>query len=102
VPMFVDAWGPQGPLLPLLRAAATNRTAADALLTVFVSQVAPALAAITPDRAPERAALVGSQLLGLAVARYILGVPPLIGMSDTQLIEWLRPVIAHYLTDPAP
>jgi AcrR family transcriptional regulator len=102
LPVFVEAWGPQGPLLPLLRAAATNRAAADALLGVFVSQVAPALAAITPDRAPERAALVGSQLLGLAVARYILGVPPLVGMSDEQLVEWLRPVLARYLTDPAP
>src|ERR1700744_4432133 len=98
LPLFVEAWGPQGPLLPLLRAAATNRTAADALLTVFVGQVAPALATITPDRAPERAALVGSQLLGLAVARYILGVPPLTGMADAQLIEWLRPVLAPYLT----
>ncbi|HXO12117.1 MAG TPA: TetR/AcrR family transcriptional regulator, partial [Mycobacterium sp.] len=92
----------QGPLLPLLRAAATNRAGADALLTVFVSQVAPALATVTPDRAPERASLVGSQLLGVAVARYILGVPPLTAMSDAQLVEWLRPVIAHYLTDPAP
>ena len=102
LPVFVEAWGPQGPLLPLLRAAATNRAAADALLTVFVSQVAPALATVTPDRAPERASLVGSQLLGVAVARYILGVPPLTVMSDAQLVEWLRPVIAHYLTDPAP
>jgi Tetracyclin repressor-like, C-terminal domain len=102
LPMFVAAWGPQGPFLPLLRAAATNRTAADALLEVFVGQVAPALAAVVPDRAPERAALVGSQLLGLAVARYILGVPPLTGMADAQLINWLRPVLAHYLTDPAP
>lgn len=102
LPLFIEAWGPQGPLLPLLRAAATNKAAADALLGVFVSQVAPALAAITPDRAHERASLVGSQLLGLAVARYILGVPPLIGMSDEQLIEWLRPVLARYLTEPAP
>jgi AcrR family transcriptional regulator len=102
LPLFVEAWGPQGPLLPLLRAAATNRTAAEALLTVFVSQVAPALATITPDLAPQRAALVGSQLLGLAVARHILGVPPLIAMSDAQLVEWLRPVLAHYLADPAP
>src|ERR1700761_2233558 len=61
LPLFVEAWGPQGPLLPLLRAAATNRTAADALLGGFVSQVAPALAAVTPDLAHQRAALVGSQ-----------------------------------------
>jgi AcrR family transcriptional regulator len=102
LPMFVAVWGPQGPFLPLLRAAATNRDAANALLEVFVDQVAPALAAVVPDRAPERAALVGSQLLGLAVARYILGMPALTGMDDAQLIEWLRPVLGHYLTDPAP
>ena len=102
VPLFVGAWGPQGPFLPLLRAAATNRVAADALLQVFVDQVAPALAAVVPDQPGERAALVGSQLLGLAVARYILGVPPLAAMGDAQLVEWLRPVLAHYLVDPAP
>jgi len=26
----------------------------------------------------------------------------LTAMSDARLVEWLRPVIAHYLTDPAP
>jgi AcrR family transcriptional regulator len=102
LPLFITAWGPRGPLLPLLRAAATNPVAAEALLQVFVDQVAPALAAVVPDNAAERAALVGSQLLGLAVARYVLGVPPLAGMDDARLIEWLRPVLAHYLADPAP
>jgi hypothetical protein len=38
----------------------------------------------------------------VAAARCILGVPPLTAMSDAQLLGWLRPVIAHYLTDPAP
>ena len=102
VPMFVGAWGPQGPFLPLLRAAATNRAAADALLEVFVDRVAPALAAVVPDRAADRAALVGSQLLGLAVARYVLCIPSLTAMDDADLIEWLRPVITHYLAGPAP
>jgi AcrR family transcriptional regulator len=102
LPMFIAVWGPHGPFLPLLRAAATNRTAADALLEVFVEQVAPALDAVVADRGAERAALVGSQLLGLAVARYILCIPPLAGMDDAKLIEWLRPVFAHYLADPAP
>ena len=102
LPAFVGVWGPQGPFLPLLRAAATNRLAADALLEVFVDRVAPALAAVVPDRAAERAALVGSQLLGLAVGRYILCIPPLTGMADATLIEWLRPVLTHYLTGHAP
>jgi AcrR family transcriptional regulator len=101
LPIFVEVWGPHGPFLPLLRAAATNRAAADALLEVFVDQVTPALAAVAPDRAGERAALVGAQLLGIAVARYILGVPPLASMDDATLTDWLRPVLAHYLAAPA-
>jgi AcrR family transcriptional regulator len=98
LPMFVAVWGPDGPFLPLLRAAATNKAAADALLAVFVDRVAPALAAVVPDRAAERAALVGSQVLGLATARYVLCIPSLADMDDATLIEWLRPVLAHYLT----
>lgn len=102
LPMFAAVWGPEGPFLPLLRAAATNRAAADALLEVFVDRVAPSLAVVVPDGAADRAALVGSQLLGLAVARYILGIPSLIAMRDEDLILWLRPVITHYLAGTAP
>ena len=50
----------------------------------------------------ERAALVGAQLLGVAVSRYILGTPPLAGMDDADLIAWLGPVIEYLLTHPAP
>ena len=102
VPLFVRVWDPEGSFLPLLRAAATNRTAADALLEVFAEQVAPALAAVTPDRAAERAAMVGSQVLGIAMARYVVGVPALVEMDDAALTEWVRPVLARYLTGPAP
>ncbi|WP_445167543.1 TetR/AcrR family transcriptional regulator [Mycolicibacterium sp. Dal123E01] len=102
LPLFVHVWGPDGPFLPLLRSASTNRVAADALLSVFVDQVAPALAAVVPDQPAQRAALVGSQMLGVAVARYVLGIPPIVAMDDATLIEWLRPVVAHYLSDPAP
>ncbi len=98
VPLFVEAWGPHGSFLPLLRAAATNRAAADALLGAFVEQVAPALAAVAPDRA----ALVGSQVLGIAVARYVVGVPAPAEMDDATLADWVRPVPARYLTGPAP
>ncbi|MBB3601348.1 AcrR family transcriptional regulator [Mycolicibacterium sp. BK556] len=102
LPLFVEVWGPSGPFLPLLRSASTNRMAAEALLSVFVDQVAPALAAVVPDQPAQRAALVGTQMLGLAVGRYVLGIPPLVTMDDATLTEWLRPVLAHYLGDPAP
>jgi AcrR family transcriptional regulator len=98
VPFLIRVWDPGGPFLPLLRAAATNRVAADALLEVFVEKVAPALTTITPDRAAERTAMVGSQVLGIAMARNVVGVPALVAMDDAVLTEWLRPVLAHYLT----
>jgi AcrR family transcriptional regulator len=102
LPVFIELWGPDGPLMPLLRAASSNRTAADALLEVFARQVAPALAVLAIDRPQERAALIGAHLLGIAVARYILGQPPLVNMDDATLANWLRPVVAHYLIDQAP
>jgi AcrR family transcriptional regulator len=102
LPVFIELWGPDGPLMPLLRAASSNRTAADALLDVFARQVAPALAVLAIDRPQERAALIGAHLLGIAVARYILGQPPLVNMDDATLAGWLRPVVAHYLIDQAP
>jgi AcrR family transcriptional regulator len=102
VPFLVRVWDPAGAFLPLLRAAATNRAAADALLEVFVEKVAPALTTITPDRAAERTAMVGSQVLGIAMARNVVGVPALVAMDDATLTEWLRPVLAHYLTGSVP
>ena len=100
VPAFVHLWGPDGPLLPLLRAAASNRSAADALLEIFTGQVAPGLEALAVDRPEERAALIGAQVIGIAVARYIIGTPPLAEMDDRTLVAWLGPVFAHYLTAP--
>jgi Tetracyclin repressor-like, C-terminal domain len=55
-----------------------------------------------PFATAPRSGRVGSQLLGLAVARYILCIPSLADMDDADLIEWLRPVFTHYLADPAP
>lgn len=102
IPMFVRAWGPQGPLMGLLRAAASNHAAAAALRTLFTDTVAPMLRDVATDRHVTRAGLIGSHLVGIAVARQIIGTPPLVEMTDAELTEWLRPVIYHYLTTPAP
>lgn len=99
VPAFLATWTPEGPFLGLLRAAASNELAATALLAVFVEQVAPALGAVAPDRPRERAAMLGSQVLGLAVGRHIMNIPALADMTEAELIQWLRPVFTHYLTD---
>jgi AcrR family transcriptional regulator len=100
MPRFFAVWENDGAFLPLLRAASTSTRAAETMLQVFARQVAPALAAVAVDRAAERAALVGSQILGLAFARYILRVPPLAEMTHEQLARWVGPVLEHYLTAP--
>jgi AcrR family transcriptional regulator len=98
MPQFFAVWENDGAFLPLLRAAAGSPRAAEAMLQVFARQVAPALAAVAPDRPDERAALVGSQILGLAFARYVLRVPPLADMTHDQLVRWVGPVLEYYLT----
>lgn len=101
VPVFTRLWGPDGPLLPLLRAASTNPEAAAILRALFTEQIAPSLGAVACDDRPERGALIGAQLLGIAVSRFIVGLPALQDIDESGLVHWLRPVIAHYLTSPA-
>ncbi|MEU0793277.1 TetR family transcriptional regulator [Amycolatopsis sp. NPDC005961] len=100
MPRFFDVWENDTGFLSLLRAATTSEAAAAKMLELFTNQVAPAVAAIAPDRAAERAALLGSQILGLAISRYVLKVPPLANMGRDALEAWVTPVIRHYLSDP--
>ena len=50
-----------------------------------------------PD--PElRAALVGMQLIGLVVMRYVVALPPLAGLSADGVVAALAPAVQRYLT----
>ncbi|GLY43225.1 TetR family transcriptional regulator [Amycolatopsis sp. NBRC 101858] len=101
MPRFFGVWEDDAGFLSLLRAATTSEAAAAKMLELFTGQVAPAVAAVVVDRAPERAALLGSQILGLAMSRYVLKVPPLADMGRAELEAWVAPVIRHYLTGSA-
>jgi AcrR family transcriptional regulator len=83
------------PFLALLRGAAT-------LLREFVGrEVLGRLAAAASPDAPElRAALAGSQVVGLAMARYIVGVTPLADAERETLVAAVAPTIQRYLTGP--
>jgi AcrR family transcriptional regulator len=97
---FLAMWeGEQsgGGLPILLRSAASNDEAASRLREVFRTQVFPVVArAGSPETAPARAALVASQLLGLALTRYILNIPPMVQMSREQLVREIGPTIQRY------
>jgi AcrR family transcriptional regulator len=47
-----------------------------------------------------RTAMVSSQLMGLAFARYILRVPPMSTASPKQIGRWVGPTLDRYVKDP--
>jgi AcrR family transcriptional regulator len=55
---------------------------------------------LSTDDAPLRAALVGSQMVGLVMARYVVGVEPLASLPAERLVEVLAPTLQRYLTGP--
>ncbi|MGA8112546.1 MAG: TetR family transcriptional regulator [Actinocatenispora sp.] len=103
VRMFLDRWSGSPALPILLRTAGTNAAAADELTRIFREQLAAAIATIAgPDEAVERAGLVASQILGLAICRYVLELEPLATMDGDELAARYGPTLQRYLTSPLP
>ena len=100
---FLEIWeGPaSGPgMTILLRSAMSNDYAAEKLREVFASQVRPVVAAVgDPADAGRRAGLVSSQLLGLAMCRYLLRLPPVIALSHDEIIRNVGPALQRYVTE---
>jgi AcrR family transcriptional regulator len=81
----------------LLRSAASNDYAASRVRELFAAQVLPAFACVgSRADAAERAGLVASQLLGLALCRYILKIPPVAEMSAQEIVKHIGPTIQRY------
>jgi AcrR family transcriptional regulator len=96
---FMDRWEADDTFMALVRAAVTNEAAAKKVRTVLSGQVAPVVAALSgePQRAPLRAGLVASQVLGMAICKYILRLPPAVAMSRADVIKWIGPTVQRYL-----
>lgn len=96
---FLARWEADPVLLALLRTAATNEPAAERMRAVWAGQPSPALTALVldPRTAAKRAALISSQLLGFAYARWVLQLPPLAAMRHAEVVQWLGPVIQQHL-----
>lgn len=99
---FFDLWeGDAGAgLTILLRSAASNAYAAEKTREIFAAQVLPAIARAgeAPD-AGVRAGLIGSQLLGLALCRYVLKIPPLAAAPSERLIAEIGPTLQRYAVE---
>ena len=86
----------------LLASAATNAVAAAQMQEIFRAQLAPVVAAAGPHdsaTAATRAGLVATQMLGLALCRYVLRLSPVVDLDRGAVVHWLGPVIQRYLTE---
>ncbi len=103
VRFFVETWdSPAGsPLLGVIRSVVGNEAAATLLREFVTREVLGRLArGLELDQPQRRAGLVASQLIGLAMLRYVVKVEPLASASTDELVAWLGPTLQRYLTDP--
>lgn len=88
-------------LVGLVRAAATEPEAARVVRDLIATRILAAMVAHldAPD-APLRAALVGSQIVGLVMARHVVAVEPLASTDPDDLVAVLAPTLQRYLSGP--
>lgn len=79
------------------RAAVTEPEAAELIRRILTERLLLPMADRVGGSRPElRASLVASQLVGLTVVRYVVGIQPLADASREQLILALEPVFEHF------
>ena len=98
---FLTVWDAAGggPLAGLIRSVASHEDAAR-MLREFVARVilARVVSVVAPDRGELRAALAGSQIIGLAMARYVLRLEPLASADHDTVIAAIAPNLQRYFT----
>ena len=105
VGQFLTIWDQTGggPMATILRSIASHDDAAR-MLREFIGNVMVkrVVAAVAPDRPDLRAGLVGSQLFGMGLVRYVLKLEPLASADHATVIGAVAPNLQRYLTGPLP
>jgi AcrR family transcriptional regulator len=103
VRFFIGVWdSPEGrPLLGVIRSAVASEPAAK-LLREFIGRevLGRIAAALEVDQPRLRASLAGSQLVGLAMLRYVVKLEPVASATADELAAWVGPTVQRYLTEP--
>jgi AcrR family transcriptional regulator len=102
---FLSVWdSPRGAAAAaLVRSALQHDWSARMLREFLVSQIlrhAIKELKLDPEEAPVRATLVATQMIGLAMIRYILKVEPLASLPSEDVVRMVGPTVQHYLSDP--
>ncbi len=91
------------PFLAILRGAISNERAATMLREFLTTEILGRIAAAAaPDEPQLRAALAGSQVVGLAIARYVIRLPGVADSDPALLAACAGATIQRYLTGPLP
>jgi AcrR family transcriptional regulator len=99
---FLHRWEGDETLMALLRTAVTNEAAAERLRGIFAKQMTPLIAKLCGESGPvvaARAGLIASQILGLALCRYVLKLPPVVGLKRPEIIARVGATVDSYLFD---
>jgi AcrR family transcriptional regulator len=97
---FFDRWEGDDTLMALLRTAATNEPAAQRMRNIFATQLVSMVGNVNgepPSGAGVRAGLIATQMLGLALCRYVLKLPPVAAAERSTLVSWVGPTIQRYI-----
>ncbi|HEY1368113.1 MAG TPA: TetR family transcriptional regulator [Gaiellaceae bacterium] len=87
-------------VLGRIRSASSHAEAAALVRETVTRDVGRLAAALTDDRPDTRAVLVGAQVVGIALARYVVQVEPLASLPAAEVLEYLAPTFQRYLVEP--
>lgn len=103
VEMFLAVWDEPArrqQLQLLIRTALSDESAARMIREFLVDELfGPVAAHFGTDRPDLRATLVGSQMIGFALMRYLLHLEPLASADHDEIVSSLAPTIQRYLTE---
>jgi AcrR family transcriptional regulator len=87
-------------MLGRIRCAATHPDAAALVRGTVTRDLRRVTTALTDDQPDVRAVMLGAQVVGLALARYVVLVEPLASMKPAEVIAVVAPAFQHYLVEP--
>ena len=96
---FMNRWERDDALIVLLRSSTTNAEAAQRMQQIFAAQLMPEIAKVNAAEPARSAGLIATQMLGLALCRYVLKLPPVVAMSRDEVVCWLGPTCQRYLEE---
>jgi AcrR family transcriptional regulator len=87
-------------VLGRIRSASSHPEAAALVRETVTRDLAQLTSAITDDQPETRAVLIGAQVVGLALARYVVLAEPLASLPAPDVVDLMAPTFQRYLAEP--